>query len=76
LTEINTTVVALAKSEGKNEVVLTLELSPKDVVYYSTANWMQAIGSFSHDLSVSEVTFDSEINRLRITLAYNENLQG
>jgi hypothetical protein len=68
---MNTSVVALAKKEGKNEVVLTLELSPANVVFYSSADWAKAFAIFSHDLIVNEAMFDTESNRLRISMTYN-----
>ena len=47
------TALALKKTEGKNEVVLTLELSPTGVVFYDSADWTKAFINFSHDLSAN-----------------------
>ena len=67
--------IALAKTPDKNEVVLTLELFPPDVVYYESANWSSVITGFSHQMNLDSVSFDSSSNRLRLSLTYDESLQ-
>ena len=52
-------------------MVLSLELSPKDVVFYESANWTDAFGNFSHGLTATSVIFDPSTNRLRIALTYS-----
>jgi len=52
LMNMTISVVALKKMEGKNEVVLSLDLSPTGVAFYEDVDWAKAFDKFSHDLSV------------------------
>jgi hypothetical protein len=69
-------VVALGKTDNKNEAVLTFELEPPNLVPYSQANWTLAFQSFSHSLAPSWAAYDPSTNRLRVGFAYSESLQG
>ena len=70
------TPVSVAKSEGRNEVVLSYDLQPSNVIPYESADWKLLVTLTSHDMTLTQAALDADGTRLRLTFSYNENLQG
>jgi hypothetical protein len=73
---MNVSVDSIAKTEDKNEVVLTMDILPVGLPAYDTADWLLAFGGFSHALVPSWVECNKETGQLTVGFLYTEALQG
>jgi hypothetical protein len=76
LVSLDVSIAAMAKTDDKNEVVLTIDLSPVGLPIYRTADWLAAFANLSHAMSPSWIDFDSQTDKLRVGFLYGETLQG
>ena len=68
---MNITTNSIAKSKGKNEVVISFDLFPSNVAPYSSVDWTTVFEQFSHAMSPSSASLDEDGSRLRVTFAYS-----
>jgi hypothetical protein len=73
---MNVTVSSISKVDGQNAVTVSMDLSPKNIVHYDTADWLSAFQGIPYGLNAVEAVFDKETGKLRITFSYSQHLQG
>jgi cysteine-rich repeat protein len=76
LVSMNVSMDSMAKTEDRNEIILTMDLFPTDLAAYATADWLLAFRNFSCALLPSWVEYDRENSQLMVGFFYTENLQG